>query len=71
MAKKYVRMRSGEIRTTARSGHHKNLAKKKDVVSAGRYTKDDEGKVRTYSKSYGLKKYPAKGDARRLKKVTK
>ena len=62
---KYVRLKTGKIKTTTNKGHHRKLGTKKSVASAGRY-KTKLGKVRTYSKSFGLNKWPAKSDARKI-----
>jgi hypothetical protein len=65
---KYVRLKTGRIKTTTNKGHHRKLAGRKKVASAGRYRTTKSGKVRTYSKSHGLGIKPKRGDAKRIKR---
>ena len=66
---KYIRTKKDKIRTTPNTGHHKDIAKKSEVKSGGRFT--EKGKVQTYSKSYGFNKKPKKGDAKLIAKKIK
>ena len=68
---KYIRTKTDKVKTTTNKGHHKNLAKPSSVASAGRYKVEKSGKVKTYSKSHGLNKTPAKGDAKKIERKIK
>ncbi len=65
---KYVVTKKGNARVSKMPGaYHKKLAKGHEVKSAGRFTRGADGSVKTYSHSWSYGKWPAKGDAKKIR----